>query len=154
LQELYYDIVHLIDVDEVGLQLFTRYRITLSDLDQLQDLNGNLTDLQKKHCLYSAALAGKGKQGLDAFLEVLDESSIQYDLHRLLAGKIRTRYKEHQEHLYPEQGHRHGTTLASYKSSPLEVYRITKAPALTTALPPDTTFQDLFQEQEIEQEVE
>jgi len=141
LQESYHDIVDQINVNEVGSRLFTRNRITLPDLDRLQNLNGNLTDSQKKHYLYSVALADKGKRGLDVFLEVLDETSIQYDPHRLLADKIRTRYKELQQRFYPEQGRRHGKTLASYKSLPDVVggHQIIKTTAITTALPPDTT---------------
>ena len=92
LQESYCHITDLLDVDLVILPLFFEDRITLAELDQLQ--NVNFTNQQRRHILYSTALAGKGKQALDAFLGVLDKTAIQYEPHALLASKLRVKLKD------------------------------------------------------------
>ena len=95
LQESHQDIVNLVNIDEIVSRLFGLKRITLSDFERLQNLNGNLTDQQRKLTLYITALAGKGQQGLDAFLKALDETADQYEPHALLADKLRAKLKIH-----------------------------------------------------------
>ena len=92
LQESYYHIIDLLNVDLVLLPLFYEDRITLTELDQLQNIN--LTDQQRIHRLYSTTSVGKGKQALDAFLGVLDKTAIQYEPHALLASKLRAKLQE------------------------------------------------------------
>ena len=118
LQDLYCEITDQLNIELVIPRLYSKRRITKSELDQLQNIVGNLTDQQKKYILYSTALADKGKHGLDAFLEVLDDTSIQYDPHAFLAGKLRAKFQEY-EWLIPVQDECHGTkrTLRSCKSS-------------------------------------
>ena len=111
LQDLYCDIIDQLNVDAVAPRLYSKRRITKSEIDQLHNLSGNLIDQQRKHLLYSAALEGKGKPGLDVFLEVLDDTGIQYDPHALLADKLRAKFKEYlekHEHLRV-LSERHGT---------------------------------------------
>ena len=110
LQESYCHIIDLLNVSEVSARLYSKHRITLTELDQLQNVSGNLTDQQRRYRLYSTALAGKGKQSLDAFLGVLDETAIQYEPHALLASKIRTKLEEY-EHRFRNR------TLANSKST-------------------------------------
>ena len=98
LQESYCDIIENLNVYEVSARLYPKYRITLSELDQLQNVHGILTDLERRHILYSTALAGKGKHALDAFLDVLDETAIEYKSHTYLANKLRVKFKEHEYH--------------------------------------------------------
>ena len=108
LQDSYFEILDQLNIDAVVPRLYSKRRITTSELDRLQNISGNLIDQQRKHLLYSTALVGKGKPGLDAFLEVLDDTSIQYDPHALLAGKLRERFQEY-ERLIPVQDEYHGT---------------------------------------------
>ena len=118
LQDLFCEITDQLNIELVIPRLYSKRRITKSELDQLQNIVGSLTDQQRKYILYSTALADKGKHGLDAFLEVLDNTSIQYDPHAFLAGKLRAKFQEY-ERLIPVQDECHGTkrTLGSYKSS-------------------------------------
>ena len=119
LQESYCDINEQLNVSDVSARLYTNHRITLSDLNQLQNVSGNLTDQQRRHILYSTALAGKGKQALDAFLDALDDTAGQYQPHALLASKLRAKLTEY-EHLVSEKdGHNESNrTLHSYQSYP------------------------------------
>lgn len=119
LQEFYHDIVNQVNVDEVSSRLFSKRRITLSELNRLQNLNGALIDQQRRYLLYCSALANKGKLGLDTFLAVLDETGIQYDEHADLAEKLRSKFTEY-ESLVQEQGRDEGTnrTLGTSSSSP------------------------------------
>ena len=111
LQESYCHIIEQLNVSEVSARLYTKHRITISELDQLQNVSGNLTDQQRRHRLYSTALAGKGKQALDAFLGVLDDTAIQYEPHALLASKLRAKLIEENEHHFKNR------TLANSKST-------------------------------------
>ena len=95
LQESLQDIVDLVNIDEIVSRLFALKRITLSEFERLQNLNGNLTDQQRKLHLYFTTLAGKGQQGLDAFLKVLDETAGHYEPHAHLADKLRAKLKVH-----------------------------------------------------------
>ena len=89
LRESYPDIVDLLNVDQVASLLFASGRITLPELDQLQGASGILlTDQKRKHILYSAALADKGQEGLDAFLRALCETAGQYAPHARLLDKL------------------------------------------------------------------
>ena len=127
LQDLYCEIIDQLNIDAVIPPLYSKRRITKPELDRLQNIGGNLIDQQRKHLLYSTALADKGKQGLDAFLAVLDETSAQYDPHSLLADKLRAKFQEYeleyQDLISVQSDHRsdecHGTkrTLASCKTS-------------------------------------
>lgn len=96
LQDLYCEIIEQLNIDAVVPPLYSKRRLTKPELDKLQNIGGNLIDQQRKHILYSTALAEKGKQGLDAFLAVLDDTSAQYDPHKLLAGKIRAKFQEYE----------------------------------------------------------
>lgn len=93
LQESYGDILNLVDIDEIVSRLHVLKRIPLSELERLQNLNCHLTDQQRKLRLYITTLAGKGQQGLDAFLKALDETADQYEPHALLADKLRAKLK-------------------------------------------------------------
>ena len=93
LQESFGDILNLLDIDDIVSRLHVLKRIPLSELERLQNFNGNLTDQQRKLRLYVTALAGKGQQGLDAFLKALDETADQYEPHALLAKKLRAKLK-------------------------------------------------------------
>ena len=123
LQDLYCEIIDQLNIDLVVPPLYSKRRITKPELDRLQNIGGNLIDQQRKHLLYSTALADKGKQGLDAFLAVLDETSAQYDPHTLLADKLRAKFQEyeleHQDLISVQSDECHGTkrTLASCKTS-------------------------------------
>ena len=95
LRESYSDIVDLLNVDQVASLLFSWGRITLPELEQLQKM-GIFTDQKtRRHFLYSAALANKGQEGLDAFLSALCETAGQYEPHALLLDKLRTKLKAH-----------------------------------------------------------
>ena len=93
LQESYGDILNLVSIDDIVPPLHVLKRIPLSELERLQNLNCNLTDQQRKLRLYVTTLAGKGQQGLDAFLKALDETADQYESHALLADKLRGKLK-------------------------------------------------------------
>ena len=118
LQDSYHEIIDQLNINAVVPRLYAKRRINISELDRLQNISVNLIDQQRKHLLYSIALVGKGKPGLDAFLEVLDDTSIQHDPHALLAGKLRERFQEY-ERLIPVQDEFHGIkrTLGSCKTS-------------------------------------
>ena len=111
LQESYYHIIEQLNVSEVSARLYAKHRITISELDQLQNISGNLTDQQRRHRLYYTALAGKGKQALDIFLDVLDDTAIQYEPHALLAGKLRAKLIEEYHHHFKNR------TFANSKST-------------------------------------
>ena len=93
LQESHQDILNLVNIGEIVSPLHTLKRITLSELERLQNLNGYLTDQQRKLRLYVTTLGGKGQQGLDAFLKALDETADQHEAHALLAEKLRAKLK-------------------------------------------------------------
>lgn len=135
LRELYCDIIEQVNVDEVSSRFYSKYRITLGQLNKLRNIS--YTDEDKKHTLYSVALAEKGEQALDAFLEVLDETSGQYKPHALLARRVREKCKEH-EYFERDGRHKSNIKLISYKSVPenlLESKRdvVTHHPQLLTA---------------------
>ena len=135
LQDLYCDIIEQLNTDAVASRLYAKHRITLADLDRLQNIGANLTDIQRKHFLYSSALAEKGKKGLDAFLEVLDDTSIQYEPHALLADKLRASlHAKFKEYTHTQQ---RGTnrTLDSCRSV---------SSSYTDAVPPATPRQETF----------
>ena len=121
LQDLYSEIIDQLNIDEVLPPLYSKRRLTKSELDRLQNIGGNLIDQQRKYFLYSTALAEKGKQGLDAFLAVLDDTSTQYEPHSLLADKIRAKFQEYelgyQISLQSDESHGAKRTLASCKTS-------------------------------------
>ena len=138
LQVLYCDITEQLNTDAVAPRLYAKHRITLSDLNRLQNIGGSLTDIQRKHLLYSSALADKGKKGLDAFLEVLDDTSIQYEPHLCLAGKLRAKFKEYEILILAHtHGQRHGTdrTLDSCQNI---------SPSYADGLPSATPRQETF----------
>lgn len=93
LQESCTDIIDLVNVDEIAPRLHSMKKLTLSDFNQIQNIHGNLTEEKRKYLLYFNALAGKGRPGLDAFLEALDKSAIQYDPHENLADKLRAKLR-------------------------------------------------------------
>ena len=93
LQESYGDILNLVNIDDIVPPLHVLKRIPLSELERLQNFNCNLTDQQRKLRLYVTTLAGKGQQGLDAFLKALDETADQHEPHALLADKLRGNLK-------------------------------------------------------------
>ena len=155
LQESYCDINEQLNVSEVSARLYTNHRITLSDLNQLQNVSGNLTDQQRRHILYTNALAGKGKQALDAFLDALDDTASHYEPHSLLARKLRAKLREC-EHLVSEQdGHNEPSRkLHSYQSYPSNLParpNLTHRPVHATSSLPEAghTQADSSQEQEV-----
>ena len=93
LQESFGDILNLLNIDDIVSPLHVLKRVPLSELERLQNFNSNLTDQQRKLRLYVTTLAGKGQQGLDAFLKALDETADQYEPHALLAKKLRAKFK-------------------------------------------------------------
>ena len=119
LQESYCDITQQLNVSEVSARLYTNHRITLTELNQLQNVNGNLTDQQRRHILYSTALADKGKKALSAFLDALDDTADLYEPHAALASKLRVKLEEYEHSVSEQEGH-HNTnrTLNSYQSYP------------------------------------
>lgn len=133
LQELYCDIIDQLSVSDVSAQLYSKHKITLTELDQLHDLSGMIPDYQKRHRLYSTALAGKGKQAVDVFLSILDETAIHHKPHALLAHKLRVKLQEY-EHQFRDR------TLASCKSVPLSTSDVlTHQTLCTNPLLPETS---------------
>lgn len=97
LKESFQDISELVNADVISPPLFSCNRITVPDFDRLQNLNGSLTEQQRKYLLYATALVDKGQQGLDAFLKALDETAYQYEPHSLLAERLRAKLNEAHE---------------------------------------------------------
>ena len=118
LQESYPDILNLVNIDDIVSQLHTLKRIPLSELERLQNLNGYLTDQQRKLRLYVTTLAGKGQQGLDAFLKALDETADQYEPHVQLADKLRAKLKLKAQDYSP------GTSVSKLSTSSASEYNV------------------------------
>lgn len=93
LKESCTDIIHLVNVDEIALQLYAMRKLTLDDFSKIQNIHGHLTEEKRKYLLYFNALAGKGRPGLDAFLKALDKSVVHYYPHEILADKLRAKLK-------------------------------------------------------------
>ena len=95
LRQSYEDIVDLLNVDQVASLLFSLGRITLPELDQLQGMGIFIDQKRRRHFLYSAALADKGQEGLDALLKALYKTAGEYEPHALLLDKLCKKLKEH-----------------------------------------------------------
>ena len=95
LQQSYEDIVDLLNVDQVASLLFSWGRITLPELDQLQNMGIFTDQKRRRHFLYSVALADKGQEGLGALLKALCETAGEYEPHALLLDKLYSKLKAH-----------------------------------------------------------
>ena len=94
LRESYQDILDLLNVGIAAPALYSRGRITLPELDQLQNMAIYTDNQARRHFLYSTALADKGQEGLDTFLGVLRQT-VGHAPHAQLLDRLSAKLRAH-----------------------------------------------------------
>ena len=96
LQECSQDIVDNINVDLVILRLHSKGRLTTQDINRLENIS---TSQEKKRQLYIYALADKGSAAFKDFVDVLNDTGLNYKPHADLAGKLSKHHRSlHSQH--------------------------------------------------------